>query len=78
MKPATLTGFLGIFKVYNHSDLEKAFALYREHLPPLVQALQPLFSRYLNLQQYPLAVTAVAVIEDCMRGIEQLIHNAAA
>lgn len=63
-KPATLTGSLGIFKVYNHSDLEKALALYREHLPPLVQALQPLFSRYLNLQQYPLAVTAVAVIEE--------------
>lgn len=50
--------------VYNHSDLEKALALYCEHLPPLGQALQPLFSRYLNLQQYPLAVTAVAVIED--------------
>lgn len=38
-KPATLTGSLGIFKVYNHSDIEKALALYREHLPPLVQAL---------------------------------------
>ena len=64
MKPATLTGSLGIFKACNHSDLEKALVLYREHLPPLVQAWQPLFIRYLDLEQYPLAVTPVAVIEE--------------
>ena len=64
IKPATLTGSLGVSKVSKCSDLEEKLISYNQSLPSLAKAFQPLFHQYLDLEKYPLAATATAVVEE--------------
>lgn len=64
LKPATLTGSLGVSKVSSFSELTEKLTTYCNHLPSLAQAFQPLLCHYLDLKKYPLAISATAVVEE--------------
>ena len=64
LKPATLTGSVGVCKVSSFSELKEKLTFYCNHLPSLTKAFQPLFHHYLDLEKYPLATTATAVVEE--------------
>ena len=64
LKPATLTGSVGVSKVSSFSELKEKLTAYCIHLPSLAKAFQPLFHRYLDLEKYPLATTGTAVVEE--------------
>ena len=64
IKPATLTGSVGVSKISKFSDLEERLTSYCQSLPSLAKAFQPLFHKYLDLEKYPLATSATAVVEE--------------
>ena len=64
LKPATLTGSVGVSKVSSLSEFKEKLTSYCDHLPSLAKAFQPLFHRYLDLEKYPLAITGNAVVEE--------------
>lgn len=64
LKPATLTGSVGVSKVSSFSDLEEKLTSYCKYIPSLAKAFQPLFHQYLDLEKYPLATTGAALVEE--------------
>ena len=63
-KPTLLTRSLFQFKIDSEEKAEKAIEILRKEVPPSNKSLQPFFSKYIDLEKYPLATRNIVVSEE--------------
>jgi hypothetical protein len=71
LKPPFLTQSKGMSVIRNEPELVAAIAKVRSLVAPFFQAYRELFQKYLDLDQFPLAVQNIMIVEELIESLEE-------
>jgi len=76
--PCSSLGVLG-YKISNEQVFNENIVIAKKQLPNMINAIFPLFEKYVDLQTYPLATKPIMMVEELIKGfqitVEGFVYN---